>query len=76
MYYTRVYFILYIYIYHYYITCYMLYSILYYITVPVGGLLRGPNYGQFSKSHVCFCGLDSGNLRFETVRTHKQRIYF
>ena len=29
-------------------------------------------YGQFSEFHVCFCGLDSGNLKFETVRTNKQ----
>ena len=35
-----------------------------------------PAYGQFSKFHVCFCGLDSGNLKFETVRTNKQRICF
>ena len=33
-------------------------------------------YGQFSKCHVCFCGLDPGNLKFETVRTHKQHICF
>ena len=33
-------------------------------------------YGQLSKFHVCFCGLDPGNLKFETVRTHKQRICF
>ena len=33
-------------------------------------------YGQFSKFHVCFCGLDSGNLKFETVRTNKQHICF
>ena len=33
-------------------------------------------YGQFSKFHVCFCGLDPGNLKFETVRTHKQHICF
>ena len=33
-----------------------------------------PAYGQFSKLHVCFCGLDSGNLKFETVRTNKQHI--
>ena len=33
-------------------------------------------YGQFSKCHVCFCDLDPGNLKFETVRTHKQHIYF
>ena len=33
-------------------------------------------YGQFSKFHVCFCGLDSGNLTFETVRTHKQHMCF
>ena len=33
-------------------------------------------YGQFSKLYVCFCGLDAGNLKFETVRTHTQRICF
>ena len=33
-------------------------------------------YGHFSEFHVCFCGLDSGNLKFETVRTNKQRICF
>ena len=32
-------------------------------------------YGQFSKFHVCFCGLDSGNLKFETVRTNEQRMF-
>ena len=31
------------------------------------------HYGQFSKSHVCFCGLDPGNLKVETVRTNKQQ---
>ena len=34
------------------------------------------HYGQFSKSYVCFCGLDSGNLKFETVRTNKLHICF
>ena len=33
-------------------------------------------YGQFSRFHVCFCGLDPGNLKFETVRTNKQHICF
>ena len=28
------------------------------------------------KTSNLFCGLDSGNLKFETVRTHKQRICF
>ena len=32
--------------------------------------------GQFSKFHVCFCGLEPGNLKFETVRTNRQRICF
>ena len=36
----------------------------------------GIGYGQFSKLHVCFCGLDPGNLKFETVRTHRQHICF
>ena len=34
------------------------------------------DYGQFSTYHVCFCGLDSGNSKFETVRTNKQHICF
>ena len=33
-------------------------------------------YGQFSQFHVCFCGLDLGNLKFETARTNKQHICF
>ena len=33
-------------------------------------------YGKFSKSQICFCGLDPGNLKFETVRTHKQHTCF
>ena len=33
-------------------------------------------YGQFSKFQIYFCGLDPGNLKFETVRTHKQHICF
>ena len=33
-------------------------------------------YGQFSEFQICFCGPDPGNLKFETVRTHKQRICF
>ena len=36
----------------------------------------GVAYGQLSKFHVCFCGLDPGNLKFETVRTNKQHICF
>ena len=28
----------------------------------------GKGNGRFSKFHVCFCGLDPGNLKFETVR--------
>ena len=35
-----------------------------------------PFYGQFSKCHFSFCGLDPGNLIFETVRTNKQHICF
>ena len=33
-------------------------------------------YGQLSTNHVCFCGLDPGDFKFETVRTHKQHICF
>ena len=32
--------------------------------------------GKFSNFQVCFCGLHPGNLKSETVRTHKQRIRF
>ena len=31
---------------------------------------------SFQKIHVCFCCLDPGNLKFETVRTNKQHICF
>ena len=31
-------------------------------------------YGHFSTFHVCFCGLDSGNLKFETLRTNTQHM--
>ena len=37
---------------------------------------KGMAYGQFSEFNVCFCGLDPGSLKFETVRTHKQHICF
>ena len=33
-------------------------------------------YGKFSTLQICFCGLDPGNLKFETVRTNKQHICF
>ena len=33
-------------------------------------------YGQFSEFQTCFCGLDPGYLKFETVRSHRQRICF
>ena len=43
----------------------------------MAALLDEPSaYGQFSKFHVCFCGLDSGNLKFETVRANSQHICF
>ena len=35
-----------------------------------------PVYGQFSNCQICFCGLDPGNLEFETVRTNKQHLFF
>ena len=44
--------------------------------VEVPPALQDRAYGQFSKFHVCFCGLDPGNLKLETVRTHKQHICF
>ena len=33
-------------------------------------------YGQFSIFHVCFCGLGSGNLNFETIPANSQHICF
>ena len=33
-------------------------------------------YGQFSEFQICFCGLDPGNLKFETVRANRQRMCF
>ena len=44
--------------------------------VPVCLESREATYGQFSKFHVCFCGLDPGNVKFETVRTNKQHVCF
>ena len=41
----------------------------------VGGAATHRTYGRFSKFHVCFCGLDPGNLKFETVRTNKQHLF-
>ena len=43
---------------------------------PVRGPLVICSHGQFSEFQACFCGLDSGNLKFETVRTHKQHVCF
>ena len=43
---------------------------------PSPSLTARAVYGQFSKCHVCFCGLDPGNLKFWTVRTNKQHICF
>ena len=31
------------------------------------GFHLAEGYGQFSKYHVCFCGLDSGNLKFDST---------
>ena len=35
-----------------------------------------PTYGQFSQFQILFCGLDPGNLKFETVRTNTKPICF
>ena len=50
-----------------------------YTNVSIGGgrSTHSPRgYGQLSKCPVSFCGLDSGNLKFETARTNKQHICF
>ena len=49
------------------------------IIIIIAVHLREPGaceYGKFSKIQVCFCGLDPGNLKFETVRTNKQHVCF
>ena len=38
------------------------------------GIWNQNQYGKFSEFQVCSCGLDSGNLTSETVRTHKRRV--
>ena len=35
-------------------------------------IISSSNTVSFHNFNVCVCGLDSGNLKFETVRTHKQ----
>ena len=57
----------YIYIYIYIYICFY---------IPVNHVGEPRRCGQFSKFHVCFWGLDPGNLKFETVRTHRQHICF
>ena len=44
------------------------------VTIIIYGVVKC--YGQFSTFHVCFCGLDPGNLKFETVQTNTQHICF
>ena len=34
------------------------------------------DYGKFSNFQICFCGLDPGNLKSETVRTHERHVCF
>ena len=46
------------------------------LAVQTIDLFSGLTYGQFSTFQICFCGLDPGNLKFETVQTHKQHICF
>ena len=46
------------------------------LAVLEGVLISGVRYGPFSKCHVFFCGLDSGNLKYETVRTNRQHTCF
>ena len=47
-----------------------------FLSQPTLSQHSNPPYGKLSKFHVCFCGLDSGNLKFETVRTDRQHICF
>ena len=78
--YVRIYIYIYIYIYTIVIIVYTRRQLARFECQDTGGaeacLAGRMPYGQFSKYHVCFCGLDSGNLKFETVRTHKQHIRF
>ena len=43
-------------------------------TTSIKAYVNHVGYGKFSKCHVCFCGLDLGNLKSETVRTHARHI--
>ena len=70
-----VYIFIYIYI-HTYIHAYMHTYVYVYVYVSIALSNYLSSYGQFSEFHICFCGLDSGNLKFETVRTNKQHICF
>ena len=47
-----------------------------YIYIYIHTLYTQVHYGQFSEFQVCFCGLDPGNLKFETVRTNMQHMCF
>ena len=83
----HIYIYIYIYIYTYTFICICMYVYIYIYMyswccacelpgLPSAVGASAGRYGQFSKFHVCFCGLDPGNLKFETVRTHKQHMCF
>ena len=72
LYYTILYYTILYYTILYYTILY--YTIMYYAILYSIYYLVYCVYGQFSKFHVCCFGLDSGNLKFETVRTNKQHI--
>ena len=77
--YIYIYICIYIYIYIYiYVCSYCTHLIFKHVLQTGLGMGMGMNataqYGQFSNFHACFRGLDSGNLKFETVRTNKQHI--
>ena len=49
-------------------------SIMLIMLIMINEATNNNNTVSFQDSHVCFCGLDPGNLKFETVRTQKQHI--
>ena len=73
-------YVYYIYIYIYIYTYIYIYNYNYnynYIRLPsLLGMESQLCYGHFSEFQMCFCGLDPGNLKSETVRAHKRHVCF
>ena len=80
--YIYIYIYVYIYIYIYIYVYIYIYTYAYTYKAPKLWGPRGPEAERvvdtvsFQNFKLCFCGLGPGNLKFETVRTHRQRICF